>query len=67
MRVNKISIYIFAGLSFISLISSIIFTLKFDDKMLTWFQGFSFALLGSSLIALFTAIISYKLEKKKVM
>lgn len=66
MRVNKISIYIFAGLSFISLISSIIFTLKFDDKMLTWFQGFSFALLGSSLIALFTAIINYKLEKKKL-
>ena len=66
MRVNKISVYIFAAFSFLSLIASIIFTLKFDDKMLTWFQGFSFALLGSSLIALFTAIINYKLEKKKI-
>lgn len=66
MRVNKISVYIFTALSFLSLIASIIFTLKFDDKMLTWFQGFSFALLGSSLIALFTAIINYKLEKKKI-
>lgn len=66
MRVNKISIYIFGLLSFLSLIASIIFTLKLDDKMLTWFQGFSFALLGSSLIALFTGIINYKIEKKKL-
>lgn len=66
MRVNKISVYIFTALSILSLIASIIFTLKFDNKMLTWFQGFSFALLGSSLIALFTAIINYKLEKKKI-
>lgn len=65
MRINKISIYVFSYLSAISIVLSIIFTIFLKDMLLSWFQGFSFALLGSSLISLFTAIISYKLEKKK--
>jgi len=62
---NKKMIYFFLMLSIISFFLSILFTLIFENKYLSWFQGFAFAILGSSLIALFTAIISYSIEKSK--
>ena len=65
MLSNKKMIKFFLILSVVSLLLSILVTSIFEDKFLSWFQGLCFAILGSSLIAFFTAMISYSIEKKK--
>ncbi len=64
MKTNKISIYIFLTLSILSFILSIVFTITLEDKILSWSQGFNFALFGSSLISIFQSIINYKVNKR---
>ena len=65
MIVNKKAIIIFIYFIIPSFIVSVITIFLPSCSFVTWLQGFSFAIFGSSLIALFTAIINYYVEKKK--
>lgn len=65
MLVNKKNIEIFRISSIASLLFSFITIFIPSCPLTIWFQGFAFAIFGSSLIALFTAIINYYVEKKK--
>ena len=67
MLVNKKSVIIFSIISIISLALSIITIFVPDCSVTIWFQGFSFAIFGSSLITLFAANINYNIEKKKLI
>ena len=65
MRTHRNSIYVFSFLSLYSFILSIGVTIKFFDKSLSWYQGMCFAILGSSLISLFSSVITYINEKRE--
>lgn len=65
MITHRNSIYVFSFLSLYSFILSIGVTIKFFDKSLSWYQGMCFAILGSSLISLFSSVITYRNEKRE--
>ena len=66
MKTNKILIIIFLILSILFFLMSIYIVKYVGGKYFDWYLGFSFALLGSSLIALITSYINYRFEKETI-